>query len=94
VKIWDALSHQEVATLAGHNHEVTSVEFFKSHSNFIVTGSSDKTIRVWNVQDKSLVWTYYCDAGTIAVDTTEDDLILVGDSAGCVHVLSPTGLFY
>ena len=46
VRIWDALSGVMVSKLEGHTHWITSVTFSAISGSFI-TGSLDKTVRVW-----------------------------------------------
>ena len=45
--MWDAESGQETLTLKGHTDVVNSVAF-SPDGKWIVTGSSDKTLRVWD----------------------------------------------
>jgi len=47
VKVWDASTGQEVLTLKGHKHWVTSVGF-SSNGQRIVSGSYDETVKVWD----------------------------------------------
>ena len=47
VKVWDAVTGQELLTLTGHKTGVTSVTF-SPDSGQIVSGSGDKTVKVWD----------------------------------------------
>jgi WD40 repeat protein len=49
VKVWDAQTGQEALSLKGHTLPVDSVAF-SPDSKRIASGSTDKTIRVWDVQ--------------------------------------------
>eukprot|EP01102_Stenamoeba_stenopodia_P002363 TRINITY_DN1217_c0_g1_i5.p1 TRINITY_DN1217_c0_g1~~TRINITY_DN1217_c0_g1_i5.p1 ORF type:complete len:289 (+),score=42.06 TRINITY_DN1217_c0_g1_i5:919-1785(+) len=88
LKVWDAITFKEKMTLVGHTHEVTCCAFFKQSSRWLVSGSSDKSVRIWDLTTGKQEWVYFVEGGTIAIDTTEDGYIVVGDSAGCLHVLS------
>jgi WD40 repeat protein len=70
---------------SGHNHEVTCCCFIKN-SNFIVSGSSDNTIRIWNVTTGKEHWAYYCEGGILGLAVDGNDII-VGDSSGQIYYL-------
>jgi len=48
VRIWDAASRREIATLKGHAGMVFSAAF-SADGKEVVTGSQDKTARIWDV---------------------------------------------
>jgi WD40 repeat protein len=49
VRIWNGLSEMEtVPALRGHEGPIKSVAFHHS-GKFIISGSDDKTVRIWNV---------------------------------------------
>ena len=49
--LYDTATHQEIALLTGHTHEVRSVAF-SPDGNTIASGSDDNTIRLWNVHGR------------------------------------------
>ena len=52
--MWDAASGEELASLRGRDGIVTSVAFSPDGSR-IVSGSYDKTIRVWDTKSRSML---------------------------------------
>jgi WD40 repeat protein len=47
VRVWDADTGRDLATLRGHENQVTSVAF-DPQGRRIVSGSNDRTVRVWD----------------------------------------------
>jgi WD40 repeat protein len=48
VKLWDAATGREKATLDGHTGKVTSVAISRDGKR-VVSGSRDNTVKVWDV---------------------------------------------
>ena len=51
IKIWDLADGVEVLTLTGHEQTVRSLLVVSSTK--LISGSEDKTIRVWNIQNET-----------------------------------------
>src|SRR6266498_1132307 len=49
-QIWDISEKRIRNSLEGHRHSIYSVKF-SSDGRFIVSGSNDETVRIWNVHD-------------------------------------------
>ncbi|MGH9752663.1 MAG: WD40 repeat domain-containing protein [Blastocatellia bacterium] len=49
VKLWDAQTGQELATLEGHDFDVYSVAF-SPNGKTLASGSGDNTIKLWDPQ--------------------------------------------
>jgi len=47
IKIWDAVSSENIQTLAGHTHWVYSVAY-SPDGKYIASGACDKTIKIWD----------------------------------------------
>jgi WD40 repeat protein len=50
LKVWNALTGQEILTLKGHTDYIQSVAF-STDGKRLGTGSSDKKVKVWKVSD-------------------------------------------
>jgi WD40 repeat protein len=48
IQIWDAITGKNIKTLYGHNNCVMSV-CYSSDGKRILSGSYDKTIKIWDV---------------------------------------------
>ena len=57
IKLWDAVSGQELRSLTGHNGEISSVSF-SPDGKFLISGSWDKTIKLWNIVSGSEIKTF------------------------------------
>jgi len=60
VQIWDAEYGTLLYELAGHTDSVTCVAF-NPEGTHVVSGSFDKTIKIWNVKKRKLEDTFKCD---------------------------------
>lgn len=50
LRVWNASTGSCLAVAGGHMAAVGAVAFSKKKKNFIVTGSSDRTIKLWNIE--------------------------------------------
>uniref|UniRef100_A0ACD5TSF7 Uncharacterized protein n=2 Tax=Avena sativa TaxID=4498 RepID=A0ACD5TSF7_AVESA len=59
VKVWNVGSLRRNYTLYGHSDEVKCLDFFKHDDNqqYLITGSSDRTVKIWDMQKRSCVHT-------------------------------------
>jgi hypothetical protein len=51
VKLWDAVTGTEIATLQGHSNRIYSVAF-GLHGRWLVSGSADRTAKIWDVTNR------------------------------------------
>ncbi|KAL9225159.1 hypothetical protein vseg_001112 [Gypsophila vaccaria] len=49
--VFDRASEQILSTLSGHSKKVTSIKTVFKGDNFVITGSADKTVRLWKGSD-------------------------------------------
>eukprot|EP00898_Chlorokybus_atmophyticus_P004873 jgi/Chlat1/5387/Chrsp35S05218 len=74
--------------LSGHKDRVTAVASLKNASNVLVSGSMDKTIKVWNTRTMKLLHTLRGHKAPVAAVTTSvvtPETFFSGDSEGAVH---------
>ena len=49
IGIWDAKTHSQMDGLRGHGGWVTNAKFNGHQSDFVISGSSDRSVRLWRV---------------------------------------------
>ena len=57
VKLWDLDISDLNVTLQGHSMKVTCIDITENHA-YVVSGSDDKTLCVWTVDEGDLMTTY------------------------------------
>ncbi|KAF0247935.1 MAG: (myosin heavy-chain) kinase, partial [bacterium] len=59
IELWDIISRQKQAVFEGHIRLVEALEFSRD-GNLLVSGGVDETIKIWDINKKSLVGTISC----------------------------------
>jgi WD40 repeat protein len=81
---WDANTGELIAVLKGHSEIIWCASFFEERY-FAVTGSDDRTARVWNAETGEELAKVTLDAAVTAVDAVRSYFAL-GDALGRIHV--------
>ncbi|XP_037467492.1 uncharacterized protein LOC119339605 [Triticum dicoccoides] len=92
IKVWSLGWSKSKYTLCGHSGAVTSLDFFtRDGRQYLVTGSFDRTAKVWNMQKKKCVHTLTHNSEVSNVVSHPNLPVLVtGTSDGAVHVWNST----
>jgi WD40 repeat protein len=86
IKLWELPSCKPVRSLAGHEKPVTTLQF-TTNSARLCSGSTDKSLRIWNVADGSLLASTNTPAEVNAVTWLADDSQLIsGHSDNLIRV--------
>lgn len=88
IRIWCRRFGTMIRELKGHTHGVRGVAIV---GDKIVSGSSDRSIRVWALNSGDHLYTFRVDA-LIRCVAAQGKLIAAGDDAGRVHLLRHTDL--
>jgi len=71
VKIWNARTAQEYASLAGHEGAITALAF-SPDGNILASGGTDKTVRLWDLSTQQAKATLRHSAEVVSVAFTRD----------------------
>lgn len=89
IKIWNISSEGKANfTLVGHAGGVNCVDFFKGDKPYIVSGSDDKTVKIWDYQTKQCIVTLEGHLQSISAVQFHPELpiILSSSETGCVLI--------
>jgi katanin p80 WD40 repeat-containing subunit B1 len=102
IKLWD-LEHAKgyindihelvVRTLSSHKASISSLEFHP-FGEFFASGSTDKSIRVWDIRRKGCIQTYigHLDQINVMKISPDGKWLASGGNDGLVKVIMQTGL--
>lgn len=90
VQVWDTSTLELLFTLKGHAEQVTSLDI-SSDGRQLVSGSEDLSARLWNLENGTLLDTFWHDAVVTAVRFSESHQIATGSSNGGVTLWDTRG---
>lgn len=94
LKVWDAQTYKERATLKGHTDVVCGCAV-SPEGSFIVSASADKTLKVWDAATGAQLATIPLLGGAQCVTLhPQHPLAAAGDSGGNVYILDLAGMIY
>ncbi|GAB2245504.1 hypothetical protein Droror1_Dr00000997 [Drosera rotundifolia] len=96
--VFDRPSGQIISTLSGHSKKVTSVKIVPGNDDIVITGSGDKTVRLWqgsengNYDCRHVLKDHTAEVQAVSVHATNKYFVTASlDSTWCFYDLS-TGL--
>ncbi|KAL7751389.1 hypothetical protein RI367_003249 [Sorochytrium milnesiophthora] len=84
-QLWNYTNGQVLARLVGHEGTITAIKF---HGDYVITGSADRTLKLWNVVTGECLRTYSQGhtQEIVAIDCFENDLLVSGGEDGVIAV--------
>ena len=87
IKVWDMNTGELLNTLEGHSYLVASVAITSDNSK-IVSGSWDKTIKVWDLHEEKYYLNYKFDASILSIAPSKSaNQIVLGDNIGNLYAV-------
>ncbi|OMJ70397.1 hypothetical protein SteCoe_31644 [Stentor coeruleus] len=81
IRVWNAKEKQQIAVFKGHTEPINSI-VMTSDNHYIISGSNDKTIRIWNLlaerQSELVLKGHESRVSSVAI--TSDDKFIVSGS--------------
>jgi WD40 repeat protein len=99
ILLWEVLHRKVMAKLKGHTDEVTSLAFSPDRDSiYLVSGSSDRTVRVWHVDKQETVQRIDAGMAVSSVAFVDDTTVAAGGDAADIKVYDvatgePRGVF-
>ncbi len=92
LQVWELDSEEKPRELKGHIEGVFAVAV-SPDSQLAVSGSSDKTLRVWDISKGTCLASFYCNGEVNCCAITPDgQMIIAGDESGTVYFLKIEGI--
>ena len=80
IRLRDQVSGRDIFTFEGHFKDITDVAFFPGR-RFVASGSSDKTIKVWDIEKRGEVASLDCSDKVTSMAISNDGKYLAGASS-------------
>lgn len=82
ILVWDLVEQKKTMSLKGHTEEITSIRITKLFGK-VVSGSLDKTIRVWSLKTQAQLLCINTDHETFCLEITKNELTIVSTQKDC-----------
>ena len=87
IELWNLAEDQRVRVMAGHTDKVNVIVFLRGTTR-AVSGGTDRTVRVWDLETGVQIAGFTVDARVRALSVSPDQTrIAVGDGSGRTHLL-------
>ncbi len=80
IRLRDQVSGRDIFTFEGHLKDINDIDFFPGR-RFVVTGSSDKTVKVWDIEKRGEVASLDCSNKVTSVAISNDGKYLAAASS-------------
>ena len=84
--ILDATTGSQAATFSEHSNNITSLAF-SMDGTLLVSGSLDKTVKLWDVQTGGVIKSFACDSEVAFVSISADNTMIVSTSADNTRIV-------
>lgn len=89
IRVWNLCTGEPIRTLDGHKSPVDSL-FFISGGEFMVSGSIDQEIKVWEVSTRKQIYEFRghsCFPRAQIAFSSDRSLLALTDAGGCIHLI-------
>lgn len=93
IKVWSIKYDESKYTLSGHSDKVNCLDFFRrGDQQYLITGSDDKTAKIWDLKERTCVDTLNNFASPVVSVVSHPTLpvLIAGTKDGALHLWSST----
>ena len=88
---WDLKTGRTIHRLLGHTHDIRALAFVPG-GEFILSGSRDKTLKLWNLRTGCFVEEFHFERYVLAITCASNGIVCVGLQGGQVCFLHMNNL--
>ena len=83
---WNLRTGETVSRFRGHTHDIKSLAFVPG-GKFLLSGSRDKTLKLWNLQNGKLLEEFHFEQFVLAIACASNGIVCIGLQGGQVCIL-------